>query len=69
MYNAAKMLYQNTASRIQVNEYYTDWFPKFCGVCQGNNLSPTLFSLFRNGLAVELKKLKGGMKIVKTFVF
>jgi exonuclease III len=63
MYNAIKMLYQNTSACVQVNEHYTGWFPTLCGVRQGDNLSPTLFSLFLNSLAEELKALEKGVKI------
>ena len=66
MYNAIKALYQNTSACVQINEHFTNWFPTLCGVRQGDNLSPTLFSLFLNDLAVELKSLNSGVKVGNT---
>ena len=37
------------------NEDCTDWFENMNGVRQGDPLSPTLFSLFINDLARQLK--------------
>ncbi len=36
------------------------WFPTTSGVRQGDVLSPTLFSLFVNDLALEVKRLNRG---------
>ena len=38
----------------------TDWFKTNYGVKQGDNLSPTLFSIYLNDLATELKDMKLG---------
>ena len=40
---------------------FTNWFPTSFGVKQGDNLSPTLFSVFLNDLATEIKKLNAGV--------
>ena len=45
------------------NFIYTDFFLTTTGVHQGDNLSPTLFALFINDLARELKELGIGVKI------
>jgi hypothetical protein len=63
MYNAIRALYQNTSACVQINEHFTGWFPTLSGVRQGDNLSPTLFSLFLNDLALELKQMNCGVKI------
>ena len=62
MYQAIKALYQNTTACMQINEHFTSWFPTSCGVRQGDNLSPTLFNLFLNDLALELKSMNCGLK-------
>jgi hypothetical protein len=61
MYRAIKALYSNTSVRVQVNDHFTPWFLTTSGVRQGDNLSPTLFALFLNDLAVELKALNLGV--------
>ena len=62
-YHAIKSLYANTRSSVQVNDKYTDWFEVKSGVRQGDSLSPTLFSLFINDLAQEVKDLDAGIMI------
>ncbi len=41
----------------------TDWFDVECGVKQGDILSPTLFSLYVNDMASELKNMNLGVPI------
>lgn len=41
---------------------YSEWFETTSGVKQGDNLSPTLFSLFINDLAQEITNLQCGVK-------
>uniref|UniRef100_A0A3P9L7Z4 Reverse transcriptase domain-containing protein n=1 Tax=Oryzias latipes TaxID=8090 RepID=A0A3P9L7Z4_ORYLA len=41
---------------VQVNELKTGWFSTPFGVKQGDVLSPTLFSIYVNDLAQEIKK-------------
>lgn len=41
----------------------TEWFPCNTGVRQGDNLSPTLFALFINDLAIQIKSLRKGIQI------
>ena len=47
-----------TESCINLNGTLSEWFITELGVRQGDNLSPTLFSLFINGLAENIKSLK-----------
>ena len=49
MFKAIRLLYTNTLACMKINNYYTDWFR------QGDALSPTLFSVFINDLAMEVK--------------
>ena len=61
MYHTIKLLYSETFNIIRVNNNYTDWFLSNSGVRQGDTLSPTLFNIFINSLAVELNDLKLGL--------
>lgn len=57
MYYAVKSILCNTKSCVQLDKFTkTDWFDNKCGVRQGDNLSPTLFSLYINDLAKTLKE-------------
>ena len=53
LYFIIKALYTLTESCVCVNGVYTDWFLTTMGVRQGDSLSPTLFALFINDLAVK----------------
>ena len=68
MFSAIRNLYHETQSCIKLNDKYTDMFNVTCGVKQGDNLSPTLFSLFINDLAIKIKELKYGVKIANEIV-
>jgi len=50
-----KSLYSSISSCIRVNSLHTDWFEAKCGLRQGCILSPLLFNLYLNDLAVYLK--------------
>ena len=63
MYNAIKSVYQNVTSAVRVNGICSDWFEVENGVKQGCILSPTLFSIFVNDLAKEIKMLNNGIQI------
>ena len=63
-YNVIKSIYAKSQSCIKLNnELYSDWFNNVTGVKQGDVLSPTLFSLFINDLAVELKRSNLGIPL------
>ena len=61
MYNAIASLYSNPRSRIILNDQKTDYFDCPIGVKQGDCLSPTLFAIFINDLATELKQSNIGI--------
>ena len=60
-YNAIKAMYSNPRSKILLNEYETDFFECPIGVKQGDNISATLFSIFINDLAEQIKETKVGL--------
>ena len=58
MYYSIKNMYVDNTARIKVNNLFTDWFSVASGVRQGDNLSPVLFNLYINELAIALKKIE-----------
>ena len=60
IYNAIKCLYTDTTNCLRLNGQKTDWFMSNSGVRQGDTLSPNLFSLYINDLAVAIKELNIG---------
>lgn len=63
MYNAISSLYSNPKSRIILQDYNTEYFDCPAGVKQGDCLSPTLFSIFINNLAKEIKESNIGVTL------
>ena len=64
-YNAISAMYSNPRSKILLNEYETDFFDCPIGVKQGDNISSTLFSIFINDLAEEIKATKIGINLAE----
>ena len=56
-------MYDNLKICVTLHNYLTNWFCSNIGVRQGDTLSPTLFNLFVNDLATEIKTLECGVKI------
>ena len=56
-------MYDDNKSSIFLNNVFADWFNVTSGVRQGDTLSPILFSLFINELAVGVKNLNLGIDI------
>ena len=63
MYTAISSLYSNPKSRVILNDYETDYFDCPIGVKQGDCLSPTLFAIFINDLANEVKNCGVGVEL------
>ena len=61
-YQAVMSLYSAPQACVKVNDAYTNWFPTPSGVKQGDALSPTLFAVFINDLANQIKPLNCGVK-------
>jgi len=55
--------YQESESRIKLNEGYTEWFSPGQGVLQGDVASPLLYSVFISGVVHEINKLNLGVEI------
>ncbi len=62
-YNSINAMYKHPLSCVKLNSNDTDWFPTEGWVCQGDSLSPTLFAIFINYLASEMKQLDIGIDI------
>ena len=56
-------MYSNLASCVCVNGRLKDWFQQTAGVRQGDTLAPTLFAIYINDLAIEVKAQNTGVKI------
>ena len=61
--NAVKSLYSSVSSCVRINGSCTDWFNVTTGLRQGCNLSPILFNMFINDLALKIKATGKGVKI------
>ena len=61
--NATKSLYAQPTARVKMNGRYTETFYITFGVKQADNLSPTLFAMYLNDLAVEVKSLNCGIDV------
>ena len=62
-YAAIKALYRAPIACVQVNTFRTGWFPTHFGVKQGDVLSPTLFSMYVNDLALKIRNSKLGVTV------
>ena len=61
-------MYTNTEASVKLSGTLTSWFPCTSGVKHGNNLFPTLFALFINDLANELRSLNCGITLDGTHI-
>ena len=58
-----KAMYTNLQACVKLHNHLTNWFGSYIGVRQGDTLSPTLFNVFVNDLANEIKELDCGVKL------
>ena len=63
MFLAIKSLYSSVSVSVRVNAFNTEWFDIKCGLRQGCILSPILFNLYINDLALYLKSLNIGIQV------
>ena len=63
IYRAIQSLYTNTISCVRLNAEFSPWFVSTAGVRQGDVLSPTLFALFANDLAIDIKNMHLGVPV------
>ena len=68
IYRAIKSLYSNTLNSVRLNGFMTDWFRSNAGVRQGDSLSPTLFSIYINDLATEIKASNLGVSVADEII-
>ena len=60
---AMQALYQDVQCAVRVNGTLTNWFGVSSGVKQGCVISPTLFGIYVNDLAEEIKALQCGIDL------
>ena len=63
MLTAVKSIYNNVLYSVKLNGFLTDWFHVKSGLKQGCPLSPVLFNLYINDLALKLNALGKGVKL------
>jgi len=63
VYGAISSMYKHSVSCIRINDKLTEWFDCQRGLKQGNNLSPTIFSIFINDLVPEVNDLDLGIQV------
>ena len=63
MLTAIKSLYVNVSACVKVNNLTTDWFDVNSGLRQGCSLSPLLFNLYINDLALHINALGKGITL------
>ena len=59
----SEQIYTDTGNLIRINDEYSDELTSENGVLQGNNISPTYFSIYINDLLVKLKDSGVGITI------
>ena len=67
-YKAIDAIYRSPSARVILNDYSTDYFDCPLGVKQGDTISPTLFSIFINDLAKELKDSNLGVSLNENLI-
>ena len=65
MIRIIRSMYSNLQNFVRLNRNITDWFSVETGVCQGDNLDPTLFALFINDLTLDMNSVHSGISFDK----
>ena len=63
MYKMVNELYSRTENVIRINGEFSRKFVSTKGVMQGNNLSPTIFNMYINGLLKEIQESNLGIRL------
>ena len=61
-------MYKDTFMAIKVNDKISHWFKTYAGVRQGQNDSPTVFSVFLNSLAESIKEANFGITVGEVII-
>ena len=61
--NIVRSMYVDTKAKYRLGDIETDWVKSERGVRQGCILSPTLFSLYTEELAVRLRRMNAGVRV------
>ena len=56
-------MYSNIEACVSLDGHHTEWFGIHGGVRQGDNLAPTLFTVFINSLAAKVKEEQTGVNL------
>jgi hypothetical protein len=60
---AVKLLYTSISAYVRITGHLTEWFEVRSGLRQGCSLSPIVFNVFINDLAVKIRALELGIDI------
>ena len=63
IHNIIRNMYSNIQACVSLDGHHTEWFRIHGGVRQGDNLAPTLFAMFINSLAENIKEKQNGVKL------
>ena len=63
LFGAIRSLYSSISSCVRINHLTTDWFNVSSGLRQGCCLSPLLFNLFINEVALQIKSRGKGVQV------
>ena len=63
IHNLIDQFYSDTGNLLRINGHFTEEITNNNGVLQGNNLSPTLFSCYIDGLIQELNQCNEGIML------
>ena len=63
-----KTMYEHVQSAVRIGHELTDWFSVQSGVRQGDNLAPTLFSIYINDFMQEIQEVNKGVRIGDEYI-